>query len=66
MKALSADRIQAALNKWKVEKLANEYFRFNDIDDDDLKNILASFDIEIPKKLYRLIDFQTFKSNIKI
>lgn len=66
LKALSADRIQAALNKWKVEKLANEYFRFNDIDDDDLKNILASFDIEIPKKLYRLIDFQTFKSNIKI
>ena len=30
--ALSADRIQVALNKWKVEKLADEHYRFNDIE----------------------------------
>lgn len=64
--SISPDRIQSALNKWKVEKIADEYYRFNDIDDTDLKLILDSFDIEIPKKLYRLIDFRTFKNNIKL
>lgn len=66
IETLSADRIQSALNKWKVEKLADEYYRFNDIDDADLQKILSSFDLEIPKKLYRLIDFRTLKSNIKL
>lgn len=66
LKELSAGRIQVALNKWKVEKLVDEYFRFNDIDDVDLKQILSSFDIEIPKKLYKLIDFRTLKTNIKL
>lgn len=65
-KSLSADRIQAALNKWKVEKLADEHYRFNDIDDKDLKLILEAFDIELAIKLYKLIDFRTFKNNIKI
>lgn len=63
---LSADRIQVALNKWKVEKLADEHYRFNDIDDKDLKLILDSFDIELPTKLYKPIDFRTLKNNIKI
>ena len=65
-KSLSADRIQTALNKWKIEKLADEYYRFNDIDDEDLKLILDSFEIEIPQKLYKPIDFRTLKNNIKI
>ena len=65
-KTLSADRIQSALNKWKVEKLADDYYRFNDIDDSDLKLILDSFEIELPKKLYKPIDFRTLKSNIKL
>lgn len=64
--ALSSDKIQVALNKWKVEKLADEYFRFNDIDDPCLKAILESFQINIPKKLCRLSDFRTFKNSIKI
>ena len=59
LKELSAGRIQVALNKWKVEKLVDEYFRFNE-------QILSSFDIEIPKKLYKLIDFRTLKTNIKL
>ena len=63
---LSADRIQVALNKWKVEKLADEHYRFNDIDDKDLKLILDSFDIKLPVKLYKPIDFRLLKNNIKI
>lgn len=63
---LSTDRIQTALNKWKVEKLADEFYRFNDIDNEDLKVILDSFNIQIPKKLYKLIDFRCFKNNIKL
>jgi hypothetical protein len=65
-KTLSADRIQSALNKWKVEKLADDYYRFNDIDDSDLKLILDSFEIELPKKLYKPIDLRTLKSNINL
>ena len=49
---LSADRIQEALNKWQIEKLADEYHRFNNIDNKDLNLILESFDINIAKKLY--------------
>ena len=63
---LSADRIQVALNKWKVEKLADEHYRFNDIDDKDLKLILDSFDIKLPVKLYKPIDFRMLKNNIKL
>lgn len=63
---LSADRIQVALNKWKVEKLADEHYRFNDIDDKDLKLILDSFDIKLPVKLYKPIDFRMLKTNIKL
>ena len=63
---LSADRIQIALNKWKVEKLADEHYRFNDIDDKDLKLIFDSFDIKLPVKLYKPIDFRLLKNNIKI
>lgn len=63
---LSADRIQVALNKWKVEKLADEHYRFNDIDNNDLKLILDSFDIKLPVKLYKPIDFRMLKNNIKL
>lgn len=64
--ALSANRIQAALNKWQVEKLADENFRFNDIDDPDLKQIIDSFDIKIPLKIYKLLELKQLKKNIKI
>lgn len=62
---LSADKIQSALNKWQIEKLADEHHRFNDIDDEDLKLILEAFNINIDKKLYRPIDLKEMKSSIK-
>lgn len=63
---LSAERIQAALNKWTVDKLPGDYYRFNYIDDPDLKLILDSFNITIPKKLYRRAELKSIKTNIEI
>jgi len=50
---LSGSRIQTALNKWTVSEITNGFYRFNDIDDKDLKLILDSFEISIEKKLYK-------------
>lgn len=63
---LNAARIQNALNKWKVDLLPEEYYRFMDIDDPDLKLILDAFDIQIPAKLYRRGELKSIKSNLKI
>lgn len=63
-KSLSADRIQDALNKWQVEKISDEYYRFNNLKDDDLSAILNAFKIEIPKKLYRIGELKHIKQTI--
>lgn len=63
---LSADRIQAALNKWTVDTLPGDYYRFNYLDDPDLKLILDAFGIKIPAKLYRRADLRSIKTDIKI
>ncbi len=63
---LSSERIQAALNKWTVEPLSDEYYRFNYLDDPDLKLILDAFQIEIPTKLYRRSELKDIKTHIKI
>ena len=63
---MSADRIQAALNKWKVDALPDDLFRFMDIDDPDLALILKAFEIEIPAKLYRRAELKTIKTGTRI
>lgn len=63
---LSTDRIKTALLKWQVEKLADEYYRFNNINDKDLSMILDSFDLKIQKKLYSKLELRQMKSNMKI
>lgn len=62
---LSTDRIQAALQKWTVDRLPEDYYRFNDLDDPDLKLILDAFDIKIPLKLFRRADLRKIKTDIK-
>lgn len=61
---MSAERIQKALNKWTIESIADDYFRFNYIDDDDLKLILDAFKINIPHKLFRKKDLKQLKKDI--
>ena len=63
---LSAERIQSALNKWMVEKMPNDYYRFLNIDDPDLKLILNAFNITIPYKMYRRSELKSIKVATKI
>ena len=63
---LSGKRIQQALNKWKVDTLPGDLFRFMDIDDPDMKLILDAFGVKIPAKLYRRAELKDIKKNIKI
>lgn len=63
---LSGERIQIALNKWTVEELSNDYYRFNHLDNPDLKLILDAFDIHIPTKLFKKNELRSIKTNIKI
>ena len=63
---LSADRIQRALNKWSLDILTNDQYRFNNLDDPDLKLILDAFHIEIPMKLFKKGELKSIKTNIKI
>lgn len=63
---LPAYRIQKALNKWKVELLVDDLYRFTDLDDPDLKLILDSFDIRIPAKLFRKTDLKSQIRNINV
>src|SRR5690554_2403831 len=63
---LSGARIQKALNKWQVDRLPNDYYRFLNIDDPDLKLILDAFNIKIPVKLYRRRELKNIKTGIKI
>ena len=63
---LSAERIQNALNKWQVEKLPGDYYRFLSIDDPDLKTVLNAFNIEIPYKMYQRAELKSIKTKTSI
>lgn len=63
---LNSERIQNALNKWKVDRLPGDLYRFTDVDDPDLKLILDAFNIKIPAKLYRRSELKSIKTNTKI
>lgn len=63
---MTAERIIKALNKWTVDKMNDEYYRFNNINDNDLAIILKAFDIQIPAKLYKRAELRNIKVNIKI
>ena len=63
---MSAARIQTALNKWKVDTLPSDLYRFMDVDDPDLKRILDAFRIRIPAKLYRRAELKHIKTEIEV
>ena len=62
---LSGERIQRALNKWQVDSLPGDLYRFMNVSDADLKLILDAFDIKILPKFYRRADLKQIKTNIK-
>lgn len=63
---LNGRRIQTALNKWKVDTLPGDVYRFMSVNDPDLKLILDAFDIKIPAKLYRRSELKSIKTETKI
>lgn len=63
---MSSERIQNALKKWKVDKMPGELYRFMDIDDPDLEEILKAFNIHIPPKLYQWQELKSIKTGISI
>ena len=63
---LNGKRIQVALNKWQVDLMPNELYRFMNIEDEDLKIILKAFEINVPKKLFTIGELKNIKTNIKI
>lgn len=63
---LSGHRIQEALRKWTIDRLPNDIFRFNNLDDEDLKTILDAYKINIPLKLFGRMELKSLKRNIKI
>jgi transposase len=63
---LSGERIQRALNKWQVESLPGDYFKFMNTDDADLKLILDAFGINIQHKFFRRAELKQIKTETKI
>jgi transposase len=61
---LSGERIQRALNKWQLDLLPGDYYKFMNTNDPDLKLILDAFDINIPAKFYRRAELKQLKTNI--
>jgi len=62
---LSGERVQTALNKWQVDKMPSDYYRFMNVEDPDLKLILDAFDISIPQKLFKRAELKQIKTSIK-
>ncbi len=63
---LSGERVQRALQKWKIESFPDEFYRFVDIDDADLKLILNAFEINLQPQFYSRGDLKKIKSGIKV
>ena len=62
---LSAQRIQSALNKFQVEELTAGFYRFNHIEDKDLKILLESFGLKLEKQLHSAGDLKKLVKEIK-
>ena len=63
---LSADRIQKALNKFRVDVFQNDLYRLMDTDYADLNLIIKAFGMKIPNKMFiRRGDIKEMKSSIE-
>ena len=62
---INGTRIQEALNKWQVDLMPNELYKFMNMENEDLKIILNSFNINIPKKLFTLGELKDIRTNVK-
>ena len=63
---LSGERVQNALNKWQVEKMPGDLYRFLNINDPDLKLILDAFKVNIPYKMFQRGELRRIKTSVQI
>ena len=67
---MDANRLQAALNNFKVEELAQQHFRFIEHNltpqGKDLEIILKAFNINLPKTLFTPGDLRALRGKIKV
>ena len=63
---MTAEKIIKALNKWTIDRMNDEFYRFNNINDEDLSVILKAFNITIPAKLYKPAELKKLKVGIKL
>lgn len=63
---LSGRRVQSALQKWQIDKLPGDLYRFNNTMDDDLKKILSAFSLDIVPKLYTRGDLRKMKADMDL
>jgi len=63
---LPGERLQRALNLWKVEELPRSYYRFCDTDDPDLKLVLDSFGVNIEPRLYTAGELREIRRSIHL
>ena len=63
---MSGRRVQTALQKWQIDKLPGDIYRFSNTTDDDLKRILSAFSINISPKIYTRGDLRKNKTEIKL
>lgn len=61
---LSGQRIQKALQKWKVVPMKADSYWFADVDDPDLKAVLDAYDMDIPPKLYTDGELRKIKKQV--
>jgi hypothetical protein len=61
-----AERVMAALGKWQVDRMPNDYYRFLHIGDPDLKLILDAFNISIPYKMYQRGELKSIKTATQV
>ena len=62
---MSGQRIQKALQKWKVIPMKAGTYWFADIDDPDLGKLLDGYDLKLTKKLYTDGELRRLKKQIK-
>jgi len=63
---LTAERIQIALNKWQIERMPGDLYRFLNINNPDLKLILDAFKINIPYKMFQRGELRGIKTSAEI
>ena len=63
---MTPKRIIDALNKWTVDLLPGNLYRFNNINKGDLSSLLDYLDIKIPLDLFSKSDLKMIKMKIKI